>query len=400
MTRRTGQEHLAVDESVTTLGNWQEPAHSQWGFAHVSELIATMEIPRSTAVFEMVNRDTLDPDDVVFEFDNRAGSLTSVIDASRVDALIVVHDGSVRFEHYGREMSPDRTHILMSVSKSITSSLAAVLTDEGHLGVNQRVEEFVPELIGTSLEGATVQQLLDFRVGVEFNEDYADADADVRIYEQIAGHRPRTRTELPDSLYEYMPRLAPRAPHGGAFKYQSIATDVLAWVLERATGAPFASLVSSRLWSPLGAQFDAQVTMDAGGAPFADGGICATLRDVARFGLAHLEHGELARREVVPSEWIRACLARDPELVAAFRSGAPDSSKDFIMYHNNWWILDSERGIFAGLGIYGQLLYIDRSRDLVIVQFSSWPTALDQRLHDEQFAMVDAVSRYLEMNRS
>jgi CubicO group peptidase (beta-lactamase class C family) len=312
------------------------------------------------------------------------------MDASYTDAMMVVHKGRVVFEHYGPEMAPDRTHLLMSVSKSITSSVVGVLVAEGVLTTHDLVTKHVPDLAGTSFDGATIQHLLDMRAGVRFSEDYADLDADCRVYEQIAGHRPHTAPGLPQSLYDYMPTLAPRGGHGGAFEYQSILTDVLGWVLEQAAGMRFADLVSDRIWSHLGAEYDAEVTVDPGGCALADGGVCTSLRDLARFGLAHLATGPVAARQVVPPGWLRECTQRSDELVDAFTRASAEESTPIAMYHNCWWVLDPEGPVFAGLGINGQFLYVDATTETVVAKFSTWPDALDAELSDLHFAMARA----------
>jgi CubicO group peptidase (beta-lactamase class C family) len=373
------------------LANWQDPGVNQWAFGHVRELIPTERIGRGAGpVSYLDSGDVIDVNDVVVDVGDQSRTASAVLEASNTDAFIMVHRGHIRVESYGATMSPERTHILMSVSKSVTSTLAGILIDEGLLAENDVVTQHVPALVGSGFEGCSVQDLLDFRAGVAFSEDYDDLDADVRVYEQIAGHRQRTRPDLASTLYDYMPGLASRGRHGGAFDYQSILTDALAWVLECAAGATFADLVSSRIWSRMGAEFDAEVTVDPGGFALADGGICATLRDVARFGLAYLERGDVADRRVVPHAWVLESTRRDEGLTDAYVRGS-DRSDRFAMYHNNWWVLDPERGISAGLGIYGQFLYVDRSRDCVIVKFSSWPTALDSRRGDLHFALAEAL---------
>ena len=142
----------------------------------------------------------------------------------------------------------------------------------------------IPELAGTSWEGCTVRHLLDMRAGTRFNEDYDDLAADVRVYEQIYLWRPKTRRHLPDDITAYFPTLRNKTKHGGPFDYRSVLTDVLGWVMERAAGARLPDLMSRELWQPMGAEFDAEITVDARGNAMADGGMSCTLRDLARFG--------------------------------------------------------------------------------------------------------------------
>src|SRR5258708_38278578 len=87
-------------------------------------------------------------------------------------------------------MAPDIPHLLMSVSKSVTAAVAGVLAGRGELEVSALVEEIVPELGGTSFEGAAVQDLLDMRAGTRFDESYDNPEADVRTYERVYLWRP------------------------------------------------------------------------------------------------------------------------------------------------------------------------------------------------------------------
>jgi CubicO group peptidase (beta-lactamase class C family) len=140
--------------------------------------------------------------------------------------------------------------------------------------------------------------------------------------------------------------------HGSPFKYRSILTDVLAWAAAEATGTRFGELFADRIWRRLGTERDAEIVVDAAGFPAAEGGICTTLGDLARFGLMHLQKGEIDGRRIVPAAWIERPLRRDDELIAAFDdellAGLPDA-----FYHDCWWISDAEAGIYSGNGING-----------------------------------------------
>lgn len=380
-----------------TLANWQEPVVNRWSFCHVRELMPTAQIWRGPGEASALEPGVpLEIDGLNVDFGARVISAGEAIDTSYTDALIVVHRGRTVLERYGPEMSPGRTHLLMSVSKSLTSSLTGVLVGERLLAPEDPVSLHVEELAGTSFEGCTVQHLLDMRGGVRFSEDYSDLGADVRLYEQVAGVRPRTDSGLPECMYDYMAALPKERPHGGDFEYQSILTDVLGWVLERAGGMPFAELLSDRLWSRMGAEYDADVTVDSRGSALADGGICATLRDLARFGLLHLNDGSVDGRQVVPADWVRGCTRRDDELVAALEHNPEDRYRRYAMYHNCWWVLDPAGPVSAGLGINGQLLYIDGPRQTVVAKLSSWPSALDQELGDLHFDLARTLAEAAE----
>jgi hypothetical protein len=189
-----------------------------------------------------------------------------------------------------------------------------------------------------------------------------------------------------------MPTLPRERAHGGSFEYQSILTDVLGWVLERAGAMPFAELLSDRIWSKMGAEHDAEVTVDSHGCALADGGVCTTLRDLARFGLLQLRGGAVAGGQVVPPAWARECTRRDPQLVAAFSEKGRDGYECFAMYHNNWWVLDPAGPVSAGIGINAQLLYLDAPTDTVVAKFSSWRWALDAEFGNLHFAVAQALA--------
>ena len=186
------------------------------------------------------------------------------------------------------------------------------------------VTSVVPELAGTSFDGATVQQLLDMRTGTRFDETYEDPKADVRLYEQVYLWRPRDGRKLPADAIAYFKTLRNDGTHGGPFRYRSILTDVLGWVVERAAGARLADLISRELWQPMGAEFDAEVTVDGHGNAMADGGICATLRDLARFGQLFLQWGRRGRQQVVPRAWIEDTIRGAPDGAKAFADGDPE----------------------------------------------------------------------------
>ena len=254
-----------------------------------------------------------------------------------------------------------------------------MLVNEGLITTSQPITTYVPALVGTSFEGCTVQHLLDFRAGIKFSEDYAKVDADVRVYKQVAVHRPRTLPNLPACIYDYMTTLKCTGAHGGAFNYQSILTDLFGWVLEEVGGMPFAELLSDRIWSRIGAEYDAEVTVDPGGCALADGGIYATARDHARLGLAHLPANTPSRPEIVPVAWLHQCTRCEPEFEALFAANVIEHNRRIAMYHNNWWVLDPTGPVMTGLGINGQMLSINAATNTVIAKFSTWPTAVDDK---------------------
>jgi CubicO group peptidase (beta-lactamase class C family) len=306
-----------------------------------------------------------------------------MLEATFTDGLMVVRDGAVLFEQYGGLMRRTDTHLLMSVSKSLTSTLAGVLVGAGVIDPAAFVPDYIEKLRGTSWEGCTVQHLLDMRAGTKFDEeDYDNPDSDGRLIEQISGYTTAARSDLPADTYEWITQLPNRSDHGGAFQYRSILPDVLAWVMCEATGQTFADLFSEHIWS-LVAEHDADIIVDSAGFPVVEGGICTTLEDLARFGVMCLQRGEFAGRQVVPSAWLARPTTRDQELIDAFvlptqagRAGPNAFYRDF------WWVYDSVAGVYCGLGINGQMLMIHHPSNTVVAKLSTWPERMNYELAD------------------
>jgi CubicO group peptidase (beta-lactamase class C family) len=364
-------------EHLVTLENWQDPPFNRWGFQHVAELVPTARIPRGGSPVWQLDREERDLSGLTIHGGRHLKSpFDGFLEGTFTDAIVVLHGGTIVFERYFNAMRPDTRHLLMSVSKSITSAVCGSLIAERLLSPTDHVTTHLPELSGTSWDGCTVRHLLDMRAGTRFDEDYANLEADIRIYEQIFLWRPRTIPGLPDDITAYYPTLQNGAPHGGPFDYRSILTDLLAWVMERAAGARFADLVSQELWAPMGAEFDAEVTVDAHGNPFADGGVSCTLRDLARFGLLLLRDGRCGERSVIPSAWIHDTLNPDDDVVDAFVSSR--DAREFpegAYYRNQFWVIDAAAPIFLCSGINGQSVLVHGPADVVIAKFSTWPVA-------------------------
>jgi CubicO group peptidase (beta-lactamase class C family) len=360
-----------------TLANWQDPPFNRWAFQHVRELIPTARISRGSGPAWALPRDERDIGGLSFRSGDRELTVAGLLAATYTDAFIVVHQGRIVAEEYRNGMAPGTTHLLMSVSKSVVSAVAGVLAGRGVLDPAAQVTDIVSDLRGTSFAGASVQDLLDMRAGTRFDEDYGNPAADVRSYEQVYLWRPKGSQPVPADALAYFPTLANDGPQGGPFRYRSILTDVLGWVIERAAGRRLPELIAAELWQPMGAEFDAEITVDAHGNAMADGGMCATLRDLARFGLLFAHGGQARGRAVVPAGWITGTIAGAPDGPAAFTAGDnPPGYRPGAHYRNCWWVRDPGLPFFHASGINGQNVFVHIPAQTVVVKLSTWPRAL------------------------
>ncbi len=395
-------------DSQVTLANWQDPPFNRWAFQHVRELIPSARIAGSAGPVRPLPRAERDLGGLAFTWNGRDLTVAEFLEGSWTDGFLVLHRGRVITEQYFNGMRPQTPHLLMSVSKSVTSTVAGILAGRGVIDPAAEVTSIVPELAGTSFAGATVQHLLDMRAGTRFNEDYADLDADVRSYERVYLWRPPAGEQAggPDAgdALSYFGTLANDGPHGGPFRYRSILTDVLAWVIERAAGERLHELISRELWQPMGAEFDAEITVDRRGNPMADGGVSATLRDLARFGLLFLRGGRpgtAGRRQVVPAWWVDDTVRGAPDGPRAFaegdeRSGYPDGGH----YRNCWWVREPALPFYHGSGINGQGVFVHGPSQTVIAKLSTWPVAWSDELNGQTIACVQAITGALASGRA
>jgi CubicO group peptidase (beta-lactamase class C family) len=367
-------------DRLVTPDNWIEGPHNRWGFLHVGELARTARIKRGDGPVSELPAAPRDLGDVAVTFADRTVRLADALEHTYTDAICVVHDGRVVLERYVDGMAPDDRHLLMSVSKSLTATLIGALAAEGVVATGDLVTDRVAALRGTAWEGCTLQHLLDMRAGTRFDEeDYDNPDSDGVLIDEVSGYRARRHPQLPPDIPTWARTLRNDGPHGGPFKYRSILTDVLAWAAVEATGTRFPELFSRLIWSRIGAEHDAEVIVDPSGFAAAEGGICTTLRDLARIGVMHLEDGVIGGRRVVPAEWVRRVRRRDDELIAAY-AHALLAGRPTVCYHDCWWVWDPDAGIYSGYGINGQQLLVHHPSRTVIARFSTWPIRFDLRL--------------------
>ena len=370
------------DTRGATAENWLDAPYNRWGFLHVAELALTEKISRGDGPISPLHSRPRSLDAFEFRRDGHTTSFRQMLDATYTDGILVLHEGALLFEYYAEGMDPTDTHLLMSASKSLTSILCGVLIGREVLRLEDPVTEHVRELRGTSWEGCTIQHLLDMRSGTRWNYD-----VDEYTILDVSDYRAHSRRDIPSDTQSWIRSIGNSHEHGGPFRYISLASDVLGWVLESAGGESFTELFSREVWSAIGAECDAEIVLDKSGFRVVEGGICTTLRDFARFGQMCLQDGRVGDRQVVPSEWLDRLALRDQELVDRYaESPELDPRKPNAFYHDNWWIADAERGIYSALGMNGQQLMIHRPSRTVVAKFSTHPEAEDRAL----FALQDA----------
>jgi len=387
-----------------TADNWQDPPFNRWAYWHVSEILPTYRVPRGDGPARSLPASAVPADllaTAITRVDGSPRTVGEVLADAYTDAYVVLQDEEIVFEWYGRWGAPDRAHALMSVSKSVIGCVAAVLIDRGRLDADRLITDYVPELAASGYAGATVRHVLDMRSGVRFTEEYANPQADIRQLDEWIEWQPDGHGSEHRGLYRFLTTLQAEAPHGSRFLYRSAESDVLGWVCESAAAKPMAELLSELVWAPMGAEHDARLLHDGLGTAVHDGGLCATARDVARFGQMLLDggavpHGAGGTRRVVPPRWLRQAWAVDADVRAAFAASPAEPAFPGGWYRNQFWFRPGYYSdVLLGLGIHGQMLHVSRRTNTVCVKFSTWPEAQNPGYLENTLRAFDVIGGLL-----
>ena len=368
----------------------------RWSFANFRQLAPSRNLWRGDgrpAVLPRALRG--DIDGVTFQPLGGGATMTwqESLAANYTDAILVLHKGSIVYERYFGVMTPHTQHMAMSVTKSFFGTLAAMLVEEGELDPDALVPQYIPELRDTAFGDATVRQVLDMTTGVLYSENYSDPDAEIWAHVRAGSVFPRPQGyDGPQSFYEFLQTLQKEGEHGQAFAYKTVNTDVLGWLIRRATGHSVGDLLSERIWQKLGAEEDGYILVDTVGNEFAGGGLNVTLRDLARFGEAMRLDGRFNGQQIVPKavvEDIRRGGDRGHFAKAGYAT-LPGWS-----YRDQWWVSHNEHGAYSARGIHGQTIYIDPKAEMVIARFASYPLAANANIDPTSLPAYHALAEHL-----
>jgi CubicO group peptidase (beta-lactamase class C family) len=382
-------------EKLIDISKWDKGPDNRWAFQHISEIIPTANISRGSGTPTALTRMPLDISGLVFKnHDGKEMTIKEMLDATYTDGFIVLQDGKVLFEKYYNGMTPGTRHLLMSVSKSVTGTLAGKLVMDGRLNPDSKVVDYIPELKESpGFAEATVREVLDMTTSIVFSEDYADPNAEVVFHEEATAWR--GRTPIADKgLFAFAKTIKKdKREHGELFHYASINTDVLGWLIERASGQRYIDFMRDAVWSKLGAEHDAQISVDYRGAAVANGGYCITLRDLARFSQMVLDDGFYNGQQIIESGWIDNIRFNGKN--SAWKPTKYGKIWPDGFYRNQWYITkDDQESLFA-IGVNGQHIWINPTNRVVIVKYSSWPISADAESGAMTISGMDAIARQL-----
>ena len=272
----------------------------------------------------------------------------------RSAALMIVHKGQVRLERYGLDFDAAGRWTSFSVAKSITSTLVGAAVRDGHIrSMDDKVSDYIVEMKGSAYDDVSIRQLLTMTSGIQWNEDYADPQSDVARFNN---HTPEPGV---DALVSYLRRLPRAAPAGTRWLYSTGETNLVGVLVSRATGKPLSDYLSEKIWVPAGMAQPATWILSKTGQEISGCCIQAATRDYARFGQFILGGARVNGQGILPDGWLADATT------ARTGIGIPGRG-----YGYQWWTYDD--GSFSARGIFGQGIFIDPQRQLVIASNANW----------------------------
>ena len=373
-----------------TLSNFQFGPINRWSFSHIREVIPTVNIERSQD--RVLNlKKSQNTDNFSLNYDGKTQSINEIVKKRFIDGVIILKNDEILFEQYYGNLTEDKPHLMNSISKSVVGLLAGKLEQDGLIDFDKPVSYYVPELSKSGWGPDSLRLVLDMKDGSDYSEDYPDFTTTFRIQDCAIGWTDADYCpeKIENGLYNFLPTIGRKESNIGTFKYRSGSTDVIGWVLEKVSGKPLANLISEYIWKPMGAEFDAYITVDESGFVLADHGMNSTLRDLSRIGLLVLNEGKAFDQQIVPAEFIKDMhVHEDPNWPYDVSDGTSPYYRSF------WWGKGNEERDLNGYGIHGQLLRVAPQAEMVVAIYSTWPRAdgeINIQYWDKSDELIDAL---------
>ena len=305
--------------------------------------------------------------------------IDAVLAGQRIAGLVILQDGKVRLERYGLGFDANGRWTSFSVAKSFTSTLVGAALQDGAIkSLDDKVSAYIPDLRGSAYDDVTIRQLMMMSSGVRWNEDYEDPAADVAQFNKA---KPDPGV---DATVSYLRKLPRAHPPGTVWHYNTGETNLIGVLVSSATKKPLSAYLQEKIWQPAGMAAAATWLKGATGHEIAGCCLQAATRDYARFGLFVLADGVAGGVPVVPPGWFAAATTKQQDI------GEPGRG-----YGYQWWTYDD--GAVAAQGIFGQGIFIDRKRRLVIASNGDWTRASEgpepaarQAFYKQVQAAIDA----------
>jgi len=274
----------------------------------------------------------------------------AILEKNKTVAFLVIQNDSIKYEWYSKKNSVETIFTSFSMSKSYISALIGIAIEEGYIkSVHEPITNYIKTFKHDGFDSISIEHLLNMRTGIDYVENYFNPFGNIPV--AYYGRH----------LDKHMRNIKIKEAPGQKFEYISIATQILGFILEEATGRTVTNYLQEKLWGPIGAEYNASWSLDKkGGREKSFCCINARARDFAKFGKLYLQMGAWEGHQVIPKEWI----SHSVEIHA-------DTKDRFYQYQ--WW-LEPEEGVlnartnYMAQGILGQYIYVNPEKNTIIVR--------------------------------
>ena len=356
-----------------------------YNFLNMDKIFPTREIKASKNPKPLKRNIKTLPETFFFEGEEK--NLQEYLDYFWSDGMIVLHKNEMVYENYWLGNNENKRHISWSVAKSFISALVGIAYEEGLIdSLDDPVTKYLDDFKETGYDDVTIKDILQMSSGVLFNEDYADYDSDINRF----GRAVATGT----SMRDFSKTLTREREPGTYMHYVSINTQVLGFLLQEVTNKSISQYLYDKIWNPLGMEDSAYFILDDVKDEFALGGLNATLRDYAKFGLLYLQNGRWNDNQIISKQWIEDSHSTDGIHLVP---GERETSSNPWGYGYQWWVPGFPDTDYTASGVYNQYIYIDPLSEIVIAKTSSnyKYTSELQMSKDMHMAMFRAIANHI-----
>ena len=329
-------------------------------FQHTPEIQPTKKISRGEDTFSFQKEDNC-PLAEQFAFADCSYETEAFLADTKTSALLVVKDDVIKYEQYFLGGGEDTLFSSNSMGKSFVSALLGIAVSEGYVeDIEDPIGKYVPEFAGTDLETIPIRACLQMASGIDFDEDTDMSGFSMRTLLGSPAMKVIAKYGVQEAPYTYR-------------RYLSINTEILGAVITNATGRSLAEYMEEKLWKRIDAAHDAFWTL-SNGTELAMGGLSVSMRDYVRFARLYLHEGAYNGEQILDREWVRASMDASEEFA---KPGANNDAYNAIGYGYQWWIPEGNQGEFMAIGVYGQWIYVNPSKQVIIVKTSADPDFME-----------------------
>lgn len=329
-------------------------------FQNTPQIQPTKTIHRGENTFQFLKEDNAALEGS-FCFEGVSYPLETFMEDTRTLAMVAVKEDVIRYENYFSGGNEATVFSSNSMGKSFVSALMGIAVSEGYVdSVEDPVGKYIPEFAGTELENIPIRACLKMASGINFDEDRDMSGFSMRTLMGTPAMKVIAKYGTQEEPYTYR-------------RYLSINTEILGQVIVNATGRSLAEYMEEKLWKRIDAAHDAFWTL-SNGTELAMGGLSVSMRDYVRFARLYLHEGAYNGEQILDREWVRASMDASEEFA---KPGANNDAYNAIGYGYQWWIPEGNQGEFMAIGVYGQWIYVNPSKQVIIVKTSADPDFME-----------------------